>query len=169
MKPASSQPVPETPRRASRQTGPPVVHERECQIANDIPLAVVLAVGFDPRLLKVQRSIRASRGYEIVAAESIQKAIECIHKLDFDLVLLGRRLSLGDQGRLTFLLRSSGCRVPVICVTNSSNELDVSSSANGDSDPETLLRSIAAALAKIAGAPKRCTDSTAIFNENDSL
>lgn len=125
--------------------------------------------GYRALNLRAHRFTQASRGYVIAAAESIQKAIACIHELDFDLVLLGRRLSLGDQERLTFLLRSSGCRVPVISITSSSDQSDISSDASIENNPETLLRCIAEALAEIAVEPESCTSSTVLVNESDPL
>ena len=160
MKPASSKLTSASQIAIARRDGSPAswLPERQCHDASDGPPVVVLAVGFDPAILKVQRSSHASRGYVVAAAESIKEAITCIHELDFDVVLLGHRLSVEDQQRLTFLVRSSGCRVPVICVTSSSGQSDNSSEGNIESTPETLLIGIAEALAELAGkSPKADT------------
>jgi hypothetical protein len=129
--------------------------ERHCHDVSDSQPVVVLAVGFDPALLNAQSSIPASRDYVIAGTESIKEAITGVHELDFDVVLLGHQLSAVDQQRLTFLVRSSGCPVPVICVTSSSDPSVNSSEGNIESTPETLLIGIAEALAEIAGKPPK--------------
>jgi hypothetical protein len=160
MKPASSKLTSASQTTIARRDGSPAswLPEQQCHHVSDSQPVVVLAVGFDPTLLKAQRSTQASRDYVIAAAESIKDAITCIHELNFDVVLLGQRLSVEDQQRLTFLVRSSGCRVPVICVTRSSGPTGNSSNGNIESTPETLLIGIAETLAEIAGkSPKADT------------
>lgn len=127
-----------------------LLREPKPRASKDLPLVVVLAVGFEPLLSEPRRSIQSSRGYIITAAESIQAAIAYIHEGDFDLVMLGRRLPLEDQQRLTFLIRSSGCLVPIICVTNAAGDSSGTSNMGIESHPEELLSGIADALAGIA-------------------
>ena len=122
-------------------------------VSRDIPIVVVLAVGFDPLLSEPRRSIQTSRGYIITTTESIHAAITAIHQGDFDLIVLGHRLPIEDQKRLTFLIRSSGCLVPVVCVTNSTGKSTEFSNGSIENDPEALLSGIAEALAGIAFKP----------------
>ncbi len=116
----------------------------------DIATVVVLAVGLDPSLTTTQRSIWRSGGYVVSETESIKEAITCIHGGDFDLVLLGHRLPLQDRERLTFLIRSAGSLVPVVCVTNSPGQSDTFANATFENDADTLLSGIAEVLAETA-------------------
>jgi len=89
-----------------------------------MPVTVVLAVGLDTTLLEEQISDWLSAGLFITSAGSIREAIVHFKNGDFDLVLLGCSIPSDSRERLTFLLRASGSRVPVVCVTDISSDCD---------------------------------------------
>ena len=89
-----------------------------------MPVTVVLAVGLDTTLLEEQISDLLSAGLFITSAGSIREAIVHFKNGEFDLVLLGRSIPCESRERLTFLLRSSGSRVPVVCATDTSSDCD---------------------------------------------
>src|SRR6185503_3134932 len=89
-----------------------------------MPVTVVLAVGLDTTLLEEQISDWLSAGLFITSAGSIREAIVHFKNGDFDLVLLGCSIPSDGRERLTFLLRASGSRVPVVCVTDISSDCD---------------------------------------------
>jgi hypothetical protein len=82
-----------------------------------MPIAVILSVGMDLSLSRSQSQAWQSAGYCVTSAGSIRDAIDRIRYGDFDLVLMGDSLPLGDRERLTFLIRALGSRVPVVCVS----------------------------------------------------
>jgi hypothetical protein len=81
---------------------------------------VVLAVGLDGSFLKSQLSDCQSTNFCIRSVGSIREAIVHLREGDFDLVLLGRSIPSDNKERLTFLIRASGSRVPVVCLADSS-------------------------------------------------
>jgi len=83
-----------------------------------MPLTVVLAVGLDPSLPTAQNAVWKSAGYIVISVGTIKEAIDHFKAGDFDLVLLGNSISLENKERLTFLIRSSGSRTPVVCIAN---------------------------------------------------
>jgi DNA-binding NtrC family response regulator len=89
-----------------------------------MPVTVVLAVGLDTTLLEEQISDWLSAGLFITSAGSIREAIVHFKNGDFVLVLLGCSIPSDSRERLTFLLRASGSRVPVVCVTDISSDCD---------------------------------------------
>jgi len=89
-----------------------------------MPVTVVLAVGLDTTLLEEQISDWLSAGLFITSAGSNREAIVHFKNGDFDLVLLGCSIPSDSRERLTFLLRASGSRVPVVCVTDISSDCD---------------------------------------------
>jgi len=78
----------------------------------------------DTTLLEEQISDWLSAGLFITSAGSIREAIVHFKNGDFDLVLLGCSIPSDSRERLTFLLRASGSRVPVVCVTDISSDCD---------------------------------------------
>jgi len=113
-----------------------------------MPLTVLLAVGLDSSLLESQRSVWQSAGYHITSADSIREGIAQFHKGDFDLVLLSHSIPAESRERLTFLIRASGSRIPVICVSDSSSSCDSFADATVQGGQDNLLRGIENLLAK---------------------
>ena len=112
-----------------------------------MPLTPVLAVGVDPSLLATQMPVWQSAGYLVTSAESIREAIVQLKDGDFDLVLLFHSIPPESRERLTFLIRSSGMRVPVVCVADSSSGYDSFADATIRNEPDNLLRDIGELLA----------------------
>ncbi len=112
-----------------------------------MPLTPVLAVGADSSLLASQRPDWQSSGYLVTSAGSIREAIVQLKEGDFDLVLLFHSIPPESRERLTFLIRSSGMRVPVVCVVDSSSGHDSFADATIRNEPDNLLRGIGELLA----------------------
>ena len=89
-----------------------------------MPLTNILAVGVDSSLLASQRPFWESAGYYVAFAESIREAIVQFRDSNFDVLLLGDSISIEDREQLTFLIRASGSRIPVVCMTESSRSHD---------------------------------------------
>jgi DNA-binding NtrC family response regulator len=115
-----------------------------------VPVTVLLAVGLDSSLLESQRSVWQSAGYHVTSADSIREGIAQFHKGDFDLVLLSHSIPAESRERLTFLIRASGSRIPVICVSDSSSSCDSFADATIRVGPDNLLQGIENLLAKRA-------------------
>jgi hypothetical protein len=111
-------------------------------------LTVVLAVGLDSSLLTNQSSVWKSAGYYVTFTGSIRDAIAHFRNGDFDLVLLGRSIPTDSRERLTFLIRASGSRIPVVCVTDSSSDSDSFADATITSEPVKLLEDIGEIMAR---------------------
>jgi DNA-binding NtrC family response regulator len=118
-----------------------------------MPLTVVLAVGLDSSLLEGQSSVWQSAGYVITSTGSISEAISQFRYGDFDLVLLGHAIPTDSRERLTFLIRASGSRIPVVCVTDSSTHCDSFADATLRNEPSNLLESIGELMAERAKSP----------------
>jgi hypothetical protein len=118
-----------------------------------MPLTVVLAVGLDSSLLAGQSSIWESAGYVVTSTGSIREAIGHFRYGDFDLVLLGHAIPTDSRERLTFLIRASGSRTPVVCVTDSSTDCDSFADATLKNEPSNLLQGIGELLAERAKPP----------------
>jgi DNA-binding response OmpR family regulator len=118
-----------------------------------MPLTVLLAVGLDSSLLESQRSVWRSAGYYVTAAGTIREGIAQFHEGDFDLVLLSHSLPAESRERLAFLIRASGSRVPVVCVSDSSSGCDTFADATIQSGPDYLLQGIENLLARHARIP----------------
>jgi len=108
-----------------------------------MPLTLVLAVGVDSLLLATQGPVWRSAGYIVTSVGSIREAIIQLKDGDFDLVLLSHSIPAESRERLTFLIRSSGMRVPVVCVTDASNGHDSFADATIRNEPDSLLQGIA--------------------------
>ena len=87
-------------------------------------LTNIFVVGVDSSLLANQRPFWESAGYYVAFAESIREAIVQFRDSNFDVLLLGDSISIEDRERLTFLIRASGSRIPVVCMTESSRSHD---------------------------------------------
>ena len=111
-------------------------------------ITVVLAVGLDSWLLSAHSAAWRSAGYIVMPAASIREAIEHFKAGDFDLVLLGDTVPTPDKERLTFLIRSSGSRTPVICIADSSGLVDSFADATLGNDSDALLSGMGEILAR---------------------
>lgn len=113
-----------------------------------MPLAVVLAVGVDSSLLASQRPVWQSAGYRITAPASIREAMVQFWGGDFDLILLSHSIPIESRERLTFLIRASGSRKPLVCVTDLPGDHDRFADATIRNEPDHLLQVIGELLAK---------------------
>jgi DNA-binding NtrC family response regulator len=116
-----------------------------------VPIKVLLAVGLDSSLLQSQRSAWQTAGYHVTSADSIREGIAQFHEGDFDLVLLNHSIPAESRERLAYLIRASGSRIPVICVSDSSSGSDSFADATIRSGPENLLQGIEDLLSKQEG------------------
>jgi len=115
-----------------------------------MPPTVVLAVGADSSLPASQRSVWQSAGYYITSAGSIREAIVQLRDGDFDLVLLDHSIPIESRERLTFLIRASGSRIPVVCVTDSPDDDNSFADATIRNERDDHLQIIGELLAKRA-------------------
>ncbi len=113
-----------------------------------MPLVVVLAVGVEPSVLASQGSVWQLAGYQITSVRSIRDAIVQLRDGDFDLILLDHSIPVESRERLTFLIRTSGSRTPVVCVTDSACDDDSFADATLRNDRDDFLEVIGALLAK---------------------
>jgi DNA-binding response OmpR family regulator len=112
-----------------------------------MPLTLVLAVGVDSSHLATQRPVWQSAGYIVTSAMSIREAIVQLRDGDFDLVLLFHSIPAESRERLAFLIRSSGMRIPIACVSDASSDHDSFADATIGNEPEILLNGIGELLA----------------------
>lgn len=115
-----------------------------------MPTAVVLAVGVDSSVLASQTPVWQSAECQIISAWSIRDAIVQFRDGDFDLILLYHSIPVESRERLTFLIRASGSRTPVVCVTDSPGGHDSFADATIRNDPNDLLKAIGELMAKRA-------------------
>jgi hypothetical protein len=108
---------------------------------------VLLCIGLAPSLLKAQRAVWRSAGCIVTSAASISKAIVNIATGDFDLVLLGERLPIADRERLTFLIRSTGSSVPIVCIADTCGFIDCSKNSTPQNHSEAVLEGVTEVLA----------------------
>jgi DNA-binding response OmpR family regulator len=109
---------------------------------------VVLAVGLDRWQLAARDSAWRSSGYVVLSVSSIRDAIEHFKAGDFDLVLLGPDVTPENKERLTYLIRASGSRTPVVCIENDAGETNVFADATFCGDSSALLIGMGELLAK---------------------
>lgn len=112
-----------------------------------MPPTLLLAVGVDSSLLATQGPAWQSAGYLVTPAKSIREAIIHLRTGDFDMVLLFHSIPTESRERLTFLIRSSGTRIPIVCVADSSGGHDSFADATIRNEPEVLLQGIGELLA----------------------
>ncbi len=112
-----------------------------------MPLTVVLAVAVDSRMLATHGAEWRSAGFIIRPATTMREAFEHFRTGDFDLVLLGPSLSLENKERLTYLIRSSGSRTPVISIDDSSGNAHLFANATIQNDAGALLKCMGELLA----------------------
>jgi hypothetical protein len=109
---------------------------------SSLPLTIILAVGVDSSFLASQRSIWEPAGCYVTSAGSIREAIIQFRDGDFDLILLGDSIPIENQERMTFLIRASGDRIPVVCVTDSPSGHDSFADATIQNERSDLLQVI---------------------------
>jgi DNA-binding NtrC family response regulator len=114
---------------------------------------VILAVGLDSSLLESQSSVWQSAGYIVTTAGSIREAIIHFRDGDFDLVLLGHSLPAASREKLTFLIRASGSSVPVVYISNPSNDCDSFADATIQNEPTNMLKAIGELMANRTRMP----------------
>jgi DNA-binding response OmpR family regulator len=114
---------------------------------------VVLAVCLDSSLLTNQSAVWQSAGYYFTFTGSIREAIAHFRDGDFDLVLLGHSIPADSRERLAFLIRASGSRIPVVCVTDASSDTDTFADATIRSEPIKMLEDIEELIANRAKRP----------------
>jgi hypothetical protein len=108
----------------------------------------VLAVGVEQSFLASQLSLWQPAGYHITSAGSIREAIVQLRDRDFDVILLGHSIPMESRERLTFLIRTTGLKTPVVCVTDSPYDDDSFADATLRNDRDDLLKIIGELLAK---------------------
>jgi hypothetical protein len=87
-----------------------------------MPLTVVLAVGSDSSLPAGQGSVWQSSRYIVTFKGSAGKATGRLRSGDSDRILRGHSITASSGERLTSLIRSTGSRIPVVDVPDSSGD-----------------------------------------------
>jgi CheY-like chemotaxis protein len=105
-------------------------------------IAVVLAIGFDPWQIEVQRTVWISAGCFVTAAQSMREALGEFMGGDFDLVLLNHSIPAEDRDRLTSWIRASGSRTPVAYITDSPGNPEDLAYSTIQNEPHALPRRI---------------------------
>jgi CheY-like chemotaxis protein len=129
--------------RIRPQAAAPITRKLE----ETMPLKVVLAVGVDSWMLATHSAEWKSAGFIVLPATTIREAFEHFRTGDFDLVLLGIALPVETKERLSFLIRSSGSRTPIVSITDSSGKCDLFANATISNDGRTLLQAMGELLA----------------------
>ena len=134
--------------------------DRLCQIRrSSLPLTIILAVGVDSSLMARYRPFWESAGYYVTFAESIREAIVQFRDGDFDLILLSHSLPIESRERLTFLIRTSGSGIPVVCFANSPSDNDGFADAtirNGWDDLPQVLEELLTTRSKSSVGSAAC-------------
>jgi hypothetical protein len=110
-------------------------------------LRVVLAVGVDSAMLTAHIAEWGAAGFVVLPVTTMSEAFEHFRTGDFDLVLLGHALSVESKERLTYLVRSSGSRTPVLSIADSSGNCDPFASATVRNDANSMLQCMGELLA----------------------
>ncbi|MGD0736513.1 MAG: hypothetical protein ABR976_15390 [Terracidiphilus sp.] len=116
-------------------------------------VTVVLAVGLDPWLLTAQSPIWKAAGFIVISVNSIKAAIDHFKVGDFDLVLLRHSFPVEVKERLTFLIKASGSRTPVVCLSNSGADRHEFADATLGSDPSQFLDAMKELMVNTARLP----------------
>jgi hypothetical protein len=111
-------------------------------------LKVVLAVGVDSWMLATHCVAWRSAGFIILPAVTMRDAFDHFRTGDFDLVLLGHSLPVESKERLTYLIRSSGSRTPVVSIANPSGDCDSFATATVKNDSDAMLECMSELLAE---------------------
>ena len=119
-------------------------HKRILNMAETL----ILSVGPDPSTLYAREALLRSEGYIVVSATSIKEAFRMFQDEDFDLMILGEALPQQDRERLTYLIRASGSRIPIVSLATIPWEQGVFPDAIFQEDPAGLAASIRRLLGK---------------------
>ena len=130
--------------RAPPQAASPFAQDMEVTMSQK----VVLAVGVDSWLLATHSVAWRPAGFVVLSALTVRDAFDDFKAGDFDLVLLGQSLSVESKERLTFLIRSSGSRTPVVSIANPSAVCDSFADATIRNDSKALLQGMGELLAE---------------------
>jgi hypothetical protein len=112
-----------------------------------MPLTVTLNVGLELSLLTKQPGAWKSAGYIVTSAYSVREAINHLRGGDFDLVVLGQSFPVKSRERLTFLIRASGSRIPVVCTADRAGDHRAFADATVGNEPTEQLEGIGELLA----------------------
>jgi DNA-binding NtrC family response regulator len=114
---------------------------------------VILAVGLDSLLLESHVSAWQSAGYIVTLVGSVRDAIARFRDGDFDIVILSQSIPVESRERLTFLIRASGSRVPIACITNSSSDCESLSDATIKVELTKIVKEMGELMASPARMP----------------
>ena len=103
---------------------------------------MALAVCLDQQFPGPQSADWKSAGYFFIPANSVKEAISHFKSGDFDLVMLGHSIPAESRERLTFLIRSTGSNVPVVCLADSCSHQDSFADATFDRASSEILTGI---------------------------
>ena len=116
-------------------------------------LMVILAVGVDSSPFETPTSVWQSAGCVVRSVLSIKDALGQLKDGDFDIVLLDHSIPAESRERLTFLIRASGSRVPVVYISNSPSDCDRFADATVNNAPDSILDAIGELIAHRAKVP----------------
>ena len=89
-----------------------------------------------------------SAGFVVLPAATMRDAFEHFRTGDFDLVLLGHSVPVESKERLTFLIRSSGSRTPVVSIANPPGDCHLFATATVKNESEAMLECMGELLAE---------------------
>jgi CheY-like chemotaxis protein len=116
---------------------------------SQMPLTRILAVSYDPQLLRSRCAILRKAGYILESATSMNEAINRFQAIDFDLVLLGHSVPVPERDVLLRVIRASGSLAPVVTVAPLTDRLPYAPAETIiQSSPEKLLSGIKEVLLK---------------------
>ena len=113
-----------------------------------MPRVVVLAVGYDPVLLKTRGQVLQSEGYTVVSVRSLKRAITQFAEGDFDLVVLCHSIPQEDRQRLAYLIRGHSSRTPIVFVSSGLCQYEPSADLTTENNPDDLLSDLREVLRK---------------------
>lgn len=128
-----------------------------------MPLTLILSVGLHPALLRRRNIILESAGYLVVPALSLKEAVGQFLTGDFDLVLLGPYIPPKERDRLTSWIRAYGSLIPVVSISEMSDQQDAFADATLENDPNKLLVGIKEVLVEAARIPAAKTAMTSFL------
>ena len=116
---------------------------------SQMSLTRILAVSYDPQLLRSRCAILRKAGYILEPATSMNEAINRFQAIDFDLVLLGHSIPVPERDLLLRVIRASGSLAPVVTVAPLTDPLPYAPAETIiESSPEKLLSGIKEVLLK---------------------
>jgi hypothetical protein len=113
-----------------------------------MPLTFILSVGLDRALLENRSLVLHSAGYMVVSAYSLKEAVDRFLGGDFDLVILCHSIPRKDRDHLACLIRASGSRIPVVCISGNPGQSDPFADTTIEDVPHKLLVGTRAVLLK---------------------